>query len=302
MDSGIIFDIKKYAINDGPGIRTTIFFKGCNLQCKWCHNPESMSTKVQKMYNKDKCLMCGGCEQSCPEGAITLTPNGIITDKEKCIVCGGCAEVCPSLGTEMSGKDTTINEIMDVIEKEQIFYDQSDGGVTFSGGEPLMHSSFLINLLDECGKRGIHRTVDTTGFAKTETLLEVAKRTDLFLYDLKMIDSEKHKEWTSVNNELIINNLKVLAETGAEINIRIPLIKGVNDDEHNLVESAKLIASLSGDAKKINILPYHNIAQKKYEKLGEKYDSGEMTEPSKDELENITNIFKQYNLVAEVGG
>ena len=294
--------MKRYAINDGPGIRITIFLKGCYLNCAWCHNPESISTKVQKMYSADKCMHCGTCVEACPEKAITLTSAGIVTDTKLCKLCGTCADVCPTKATEMSGRTATVDEIVALVEKERIFFDQSGGGVTFSGGEPLMHAKFLITLLDACGARGVHRTVDTTGLAKTETLLEVAKRTDHFLYDLKMMDSVRHKKWTDVENERILHNLQILAETGASINIRIPLIKGVNDDAENIAATAKFVAGLAGEKKRVNLLPYHNIAAKKYEKLGTAWDPGGMAEPEKYEQESIIAQFAEYGVEAMVGG
>ncbi|MBL1214563.1 MAG: glycyl-radical enzyme activating protein [Ignavibacteriae bacterium] len=302
MQNPLIFDVKRYAINDGPGIRVTIFLKGCNLNCTWCHNPESISPAVQKMYNKDKCIGCGTCVEACPTNAITLTPNGIVTDTELCNLCGKCAEVCPTEATQMSGRETSIDEIMNIIEKERTFFDQSGGGVTFSGGEPLMHSSFLIKLLDACGERGIHRVVDTAGLAKTETLLEVAKRTELFLFDLKLIDSIRHKKWTSVSNNKILENLKILAESGAQIIIRIPLIGGVNDDDENIKGTARFISELAGNKKHINLLPYHNIAQKKYEKLGRINSNDKMIEPTQPRQQEIIKLFAQYGLTAEIGG
>ena len=163
MTERLIFDIKRYAINDGPGIRVVIFFKGCNLHCAWCHNPESISGRVEKMYSPSKCIRCGTCVAVCSEKAITLTNDGIITDRELCKLCGRCADVCPTKAIEMSGKAMSVSEIMDIIEKERVFFDQSGGGVTFSGGEPLVHSQLLIKILDECGQRGIHRTIDTAG-------------------------------------------------------------------------------------------------------------------------------------------
>jgi pyruvate formate lyase activating enzyme len=302
MQNPLIFDVKRYAINDGPGIRVTIFFKGCNLKCAWCHNPESIIPTAQKMYAKEKCIGCGTCVEVCPTNAITLTPRGIVTDLELCRLCGKCAEVCPTKATEISGHEESIEEIMSIIENERVFFDQSGGGVTFSGGEPLMHSSFLIELLDACGERGIHRVVDTTGMAKTETLLDVGKRTDLFLYDLKLIDSNRHKKWTSIGNEKILENLKTLASSGAEINIRIPLIGGVNDDDENIIGTARFINELAGNKKNINLLPYHNIAKKKYEKLGRINISDKMIEPTKQRQKEIIEIFNQHGLTAEIGG
>ena len=298
----LIFDIKRYAINDGPGIRITIFLKGCPLSCKWCHNPESQSREVQKLYTESKCIGARECVKMCPENALTLTPKGIVNDYDNCTLCGICADVCPTKAIEMSGKNYEVEEIMKIIEKEQIHFEHSGGGVTFSGGEPLMHPEFLLQMLKACGEKKLHRTVDTCGFAKTETLLEVAKHTDLFLFDLKLMDPEKHKKWTGVSNQIILKNLKVLAETGAKINIRIPLIKNVNADKESLTEMATFIASLPGIKPLVNILPYHNIAANKYQKLGSKYDELNMVEPSEKEQNRALEIFNKFGIEAEIGG
>ena len=243
----LIFDIRRYAISDGPGIRITIFFKGCPLRCAWCHNPESQSPIVQKLYTDSKCIGAQDCIEICPEGALTLTPDGIVTDSEKCTFCGCCADACPSKAIEMSGKLYETNELLKLIENERVHIDQSGGGVTFSGGEPTMYPEFLIKMLDACGEKGLHRAVDTCGYTQTETLLEVAKYTDLFLFDLKLMDPVQHKKWTGVDNQLILKNLKFLAETGANINIRIPFIKNVNTDEHEVKKMAEFISGLPGE-------------------------------------------------------
>lgn len=302
MQSGLIFDVKRYSINDGPGIRVTIFFKGCLLHCAWCHNPESISPHPQKMYSPDKCIGCNSCLESCPENACKLTPEGIATDQELCTLCGICADVCPTKATEMSGKLSAVDDLIEIIEKERVFFDQSGGGVTISGGEPLMQADFLIALLDELGARSIHRTVDTAGLSKTETLLDVAKRTDLFLYDLKMMDSTRHKKWTNVGNDVILENLKILAETGANITIRIPLIKGVNDDDENLQQTAAFVASLAGKKKNVDILPYHNIMANKYQKLGLVFYGENMAEPSFNDQAQIIGHFEAFGIKATIGG
>ncbi len=290
----LIFDIKRYAINDGPGIRMTIFTKGCPLSCVWCHG--------QKMYTADKCIGCQSCVDACSENACELTPNGIVTDPELCTVCGACADVCPTKASEVTGRRMSREEIFAKVENERVFFDQSRGGVTFSGGEPLQHADYLIEMLDELGERGIHRVVDTTGLAKTETLLEVARRTDHFLYDLKLMDSTKHKAWTGVPNEKILENLQILAETGAKINIRIPLVKGVNADEENIRQTAEFVAGLAGEKKTVNLLPYHNIASRKYQKLGEGYDPDGMETPSEAEQQRCVEIFAEHGLEAIIGG
>ena len=190
MKDSLIFDVKTYAINDGPGIRITIFLKGCPLSCAWCHNPEGQSFEKQKMSSNAKCIACRECIETCEQDACKLTPNGINTDKVLCILCGNCAKVCPSKATEISGDLMSVEDVMKRIKREYSLINQSGGGVTFSGGEPLIHHEFLIQLLDECGKEGIHRCVDTTGYTSTEILFNVAKRTELLLYDLKIMDSK----------------------------------------------------------------------------------------------------------------
>ncbi len=299
---GLIFDIKPYSINDGPGIRITIFLKGCPLSCVWCHNPEGISPDVQKLYTKSRCIGCGTCVENCPKDALKLTAEGIVTDTHLCDLCGICADVCPTKAMEMSGKQVTVEEIMGRIRRETVMMDHSEGGVTISGGEPMMQSDFLIDLLEALGREGIHRAVDTTGLTKTETLLKVAMHTDLFLYDLKMMDPIKHRQFTGVSNEKILKNLVTLSGAGANVNIRIPLIRGVNADEDNIRQTAEFIASLPGDKKLVSLLPYHNIAIHKYGKLGQDYEKGEMEEPGANEIEAAISIFSEFGLVAGVGG
>ncbi len=302
MSESLIFDIKRYAINDGPGIRVVIFFKGCNLQCAWCHNPEGISGKAEKMYSPSKCIKCGTCVEVCPESAITLTPEGIVSDDKHCILCGRCAEICPTKAIEMSGKSMSVSEIMEIIEKERIFFDNSGGGVTFSGGEPLIHSGMLIELLDQCRLRGIHSAVDTAGHVSTEIIIEVAKRTDLFLYDLKMMESGLHKDWTHVCNERILQNLTAIAGTGVDIIIRIPLIGGINDTDENINQTAVFIAGLEGNIKEVHLLPYHSIAQNKYNKLSKSKSFEKLMEPARSTLDRIISIFARYEIKASIGG
>jgi pyruvate formate lyase activating enzyme len=302
MADGLIFDIKRYAINDGPGIRVAVFFKGCNLNCTWCHNPEGISPKLEKMYTAAKCIGCGTCVEACEVQAITLTSHGIVTDESLCTLCGSCAEVCPTKAIEMSGRLMTVPEIMEIIEKERAFFDQSGGGVTFSGGEPLVHSNMLIELLDECDKRGIHRAVDTAGNISTEVLLDVAGRTDLFIYDLKIMDPDLHEQWTGVRNDKILHNLRELASTGAHIIIRIPLVGGVNDEEANIRKTAEFIMSLPGEGMEVHLLPYHAIAQHKYAKLGKQDAFVLMEEPGRESLDRVAGWFGEYGIKVQVGG
>ncbi|MCT4601880.1 MAG: glycyl-radical enzyme activating protein [Marinifilum sp.] len=302
MSKALIFDIKRYAINDGPGIRITIFYKGCPLSCVWCHNPESISPFVQKMYTESKCIGSVKCIEVCPESALQLTKQGIVTDIEKCTLCGKCALVCPTKAIEMSGKVYSTDELMRIIERETIFFDHSEGGVTFSGGEPLMHHKSLIEILDKCGERDIHRVVDTTLFAKSEIVLEVAKRTELFLVDFKAFESEVHKKYTGVNNELILKNIQLLAENNADFIIRIPFIKQVNTDEETIEKMADFLASIPWRRKEVNLLPYHDVGKHKHTKLGSEYLVENMEMPSEDELARAQEIFAEYGISASVGG
>jgi len=302
MSEGTIFDIKRYAINDGPGIRVVVFFKGCNLHCAWCHNPEGISFTTEKMYSPAKCIKCGTCVAICSDHAITLNSEGIITDQHLCTLCGRCADECPSKAIEMSGRNMPVPEIMEIIEKERIFFQYSGGGVTFSGGEPLLQSKLLIELLDECGSQGIHRAVDTAGNVDTGILLEVARHTDLFLYDLKVMDAGLHELWTGASNDMILDNLKKIAATGVDIIIRIPVIGGVNDGEENIRQTAEFISLLPGKRRMVHLLPYHAIARHKYSKLGKQEEFTIMEEPVPGSLEEITGWFAEYGINAQIGG
>ncbi len=302
MSTGLIFDIKKYAINDGPGIRLTIFFKGCNLACEWCHNPESISPKVQKMYTASKCIGSLKCVDNCPNGALKMTSEGIITDYDICNLCGICAEVCPSKAFEMMGEQKSVDELMSIIDNEATFFDQSGGGVTFSGGEPLMHSEYLLEILKACGQHYYHRVVDTTAFSNLNTILEIVEHTDLFLIDLKVMDSKLHKKYTGVGNEKILNNITELAKTDVDITFRMPLIKGVNTSKDNIKKTADFISSLEGNRNTINLLPYHKIAENKHKKLGNPDGFIEFDTPDERKIEKIISIFKTYGIKASVGG
>lgn len=234
--------------------------------------------------------------------ALEPTPAGIVVDPARCGACGACAEACPTKATEMSGELATVEGLMAEIEKQTIFFDQSGGGLTVSGGEPLMYPEFLTALFDACAEKRIHRTLDTTGLAQTSVLLRVAERVDHFLYDLKLMDSARHRLHTGVGNERILENLVALAETGASINIRMPLIPGVNDDDENVRETAAFVGALAGERKMVNLLPYHGIAATKYEKLGQANDSSHLCEPDPATMERVTAIFEGYGLPTIVGG
>lgn len=265
-----IFDIKKYAIHDGPGIRTTIFFKGCPLSCRWCHNPESWQPLGELSWRMTRCTACGKCAGVCRAAAITLDEKTILTDPDKCTLCGDCIEACPADARESIGTEMTVDEIMTEIEKDTVFYDQSGGGVTFSGGEPLSQLEPLCQLLKRCKAREIHTAIDTTCCAPAEAIEAVQPDTDLFLCDIKHTDTDIHKKFTGVGNELILKNIEYLAEKKSPIIVRIPLIGGFNDDPKNIEATAKFIASLP-NVNRVDLLPYNAGGIDKNDRLVQKY-------------------------------
>lgn len=250
-----IFDIERNSYVDGPGIRTTVFFKGCNLRCAWCHNPESQSPKPQMMFYKNKCTGCGKCKEKCPNAL------------EKCELCGKCTIYCPHDAREICGKEYTVDEVMREILKDKVFYENSGGGVTFSGGECMLQIDFLEEILKVCKENGIHTAVDTAGHVPYEYFERILPYTNLFLYDVKCYDSEKHKKYTGVRNELILENLKKLLATGKSVWVRIPIIPTVNDTVEE-IQRIKAYISSCGKPEKIELLPYHAMGEHKFEALG----------------------------------
>ena len=298
---GQVFNIMKYAVHDGPGIRTTIFLKGCPLNCWWCHNPESQKLNPQLTIFPNRCIGCMECASVCKENAITAVPGGVITDLNKCNDCGDCTLVCFAEAREMAGKTMSVDEVVKEVLKDKVFYDESGGGVTFSGGEPLMQSSYLLELLRKMKKLNIHTTIDTCGFAPTEILKEVAEFTDLFLFDLKHMDTIKHKKYTGVSNELILKNLNMLHKMGKEIIIRIPIIPGFNDRKEELDDFKNYIMELK-NIKEVNLLPYHGIGQEKYNRIGKHYKMKDVNEPSDEDMQYAARLMDGCGVAVKIGG
>lgn len=302
QDTGIVFDIKRYAIHDGPGIRTTVFLKGCLLNCPWCHNPEGRNEKPEFMWWAEKCIGCGDCQSVCPKDAISFSDDSLLIDKAKCDFCGDCTEACPSEALKMVGDEMTVTQMLKVVEKDRAFYVQSGGGVSLSGGEPLLQPDFSRSLLQACKERGIHTAVDTCGHVDSEVLLRISEHTDLFLYDLKLINDEKHKRFTGVSNKLVLENLKKLSDSGHTTIVRFPLVLGVNDDESNIQEVGEFVSSLGG-VKEINVLPCHKGGVEKSRRLDRPEDQlYENRPPSAETLSRVEKKLKSFGFKVQVGG
>lgn len=284
MQTALIFNIQKFSLHDGPGIRTTVFFKGCPLNCLWCHNPESQSYSKQFIYNREKCSECGQCKKVCPE--------------KECICCGRCLDVCPNNAREIAGDSYTVNQLLKEIEKDRPFYEQTKGGVTFSGGEAMTQINFLEEIITACKNSGISVVIDTCGYVPWGNFLRILDKTDLFLYDLKLMDPLLHKKYTGQDNQLILENLKELSRRGAKINLRLPLIEGINTKDDQLKEIIQFINGLK--IAEVSLLPYHDLGRSKYEKLG---IEGEMfLSPSLERLEEIKSMFAKAGFRVSIGG
>lgn len=272
---GVIFNIQRYCVDDGPGIRTTVFFKGCNLKCAWCHNPESQSFNIQRMFYKDKCTGCGKCVKVCPYNL------------NNCDFCGECGIYCPNDARKICGKEYSADEVFNEIIKDKVFYENSGGGVTFSGGECMLQIDFLLEILKKCKENGIHTAIDTAGHIPWESFERVMPYTDLFLYDIKAMDCDIHKKYTGVENTLIIENLSRLLKSGAYVWVRIPVIPSVNSNEKEM-KAIRCFFERNGYPSKIELLPYHSMGEHKYDALGRKAEKFEV--PSKEDIEKFEKI------------
>lgn len=295
---GLVFDIQRFSVHDGPGIRTTVFFKGCNLRCFWCHNPESVDLLPEIMFVPQKCIGCGKCLTACKNGCHAAADGKHVFLRENCVRCGECAKTCFAKALTIAGTCKTAEEVLDEVEKDMPFYKNSGGGMTCSGGEPMLQTEFLRELLMKAKDRGISTAVDTAGNVPFENFLEVLPYTDLFLYDLKSMDDSVHREATGVVNERIKENIRKLSEAGARIWVRIPVIPGVNAEAGNMEATAELLKPLNPEL--VELLTFHKLGGGKYESVGRVYAAKNLEPKTKAEMAELAEPFRAAGIKVKV--
>ena len=301
MESGMVFNIQRFSVHDGPGIRTTVFLKGCPLSCLWCHNPEGIDPEPELARTPARCIECGECVQVCPRGlpvpGKTPPPEAL----DPCLVCGACAEVCPSEARQVAGHTMTVDEVMAEIVKDRVFFEESGGGVTFSGGEPLGQPRFLENLLAACRRQGVHTTVDTCGLAPLADIESVADLCDLWLYDIKTVDDRVHRQVTGASNAQILTNLRRLGDGSRRIWVRVPVVPGINDSSENLAATARLAASIPG-VERVCLLPYHPMGRDKLRRLGRTAERADVERLADLQMRDLLNLVEANGVPASLGG
>jgi pyruvate formate lyase activating enzyme len=301
MTSNLVTNIQGFSIHDGPGIRTVVFLKGCGLECLWCSNPECISSLPEVGFIKTLCTKCGKCAGVCPEGALVYEEGKFPhIDREKCTGCGVCSSVCPYRAIELYGKQMSINEVFEAINRDKMFYDASGGGITVSGGEPLLQPRFVCDLFEKCHRAGIHTCLETSGYAAESALTQVLPYTDYVLYDLKHMNSKKHQQYTGKPNDLILSNAKIVAASGVKTLFRMPLIPGINDDMQNIKETAEFLHGLGNNTLRIELMPYHRLGKGKYESLDKEYCLSSVIAPEPDEVESVKKVFEANNIICSI--
>ena len=301
MNSGVVFNIQRFSVHDGPGIRTTVFFKGCPLRCLWCHNPEGLAPDPEIVRSPARCLECGECVQVCPLGIPVPGKTAPLESAGQCLVCGACAEICPAEARQVAGRTMTVDEVMVEILKDRVFFEESAGGVTFSGGEPLGQHGFLEDLLVACREQGVHTAVDTSGLVPWANLDAVADLCDLWLYDVKLIDDRKHRHFTGASNGQIHANLRRLGDGSRRIWIRVPVVPGINDTPENLEATARLAASIPG-VERVCLLPYHPLGRDKLRRMGHLGDLVDVERPTDLQMQAMLNLVEAAGVPASLGG
>ena len=301
-DSALIFNIQRFSIHDGPGIRTTVFFKGCPLKCQWCHNPESVNQFPEIAYHESRCIKCYKCIEVCSKEALSKSQNGITINREKCDGCGKCAEICYSGALELCGRYMKIEEVMAEVIRDLPFYKNSNGGLTASGGEPLAQANFVADFFTRAREEGIHTALDTSGHAEWATFRKVLDHTDLVLYDVKTMGSERHKTLTGVPNKLILANLERTCREGIPVVVRIPVVPKYNivNVEEDIREIADFLQGLN-TVKRVDLLPFHGLGKSKYLMLDRNYVV-DIEPPDKEYVERIKKILASSGIEVSIGG
>ncbi len=296
METPLVFNIQKYSIHDGDGIRTTIFFKGCPLRCQWCHNPESQRFEKELILHRHKCTACGMCVKKCPNGANEIADGKLVFHRDRCTACGRCIDWCMTETREIAGKEYTVDELLKEAKKDLPFYEQSGGGVTLSGGEVMaVHDmDFVAELCRRLKREGISVFIDTSGFAPYEHFERVLPYVDAFLYDIKSIDPDEHRADVGVDNTLILANLIRLARDGAKLYLRLPIVEGKNDETEHIVQLMDFLRENHIEPFRINLLPYHDIGKGKYAGLDRPYDEESMRVPPKERMEELKTMFEAH--------
>lgn len=292
-NKGTVFNIQRFSLQDGPGIRTTIFLKGCPLKCGWCSNPESQAFFPEVAHSTALCNQCGECIKICAGQAISLGERGIRIDRKLCNNCGKCVSICYAGALKVYGQEMSIGEVCEEAEKDVAYYRNSDGGVTLSGGEPLAQPGFAISLLKQFKRTGFHTNVDTCGYAEREAMREALQYTDLVFYDLKHMNGPIHKRVTGVSNRRILSNFAFVAESGVEVIVRIPIIPEINDSRENITAITKFVARFKS-VKEMNLLPYHRFGVGKYEMLDRPYLLDSKLPPNRPHLEELKNLILNF--------
>lgn len=298
MAKVLVNDIQGYSLHDGPGIRTTVFLKGCNLRCKWCQNPEGLSAVKQVGFRESMCQGCGRCLKACPHGAIRTDPQQFRIDYEKCIACGNCVDACYHNALVMYGDPMTAEEVFQKARRDAIFYEGTGGGVTVSGGEPLLRDDFVAELNRLLKDDGIHTAIETAGKVPWSSFEKVITHTDLFLFDFKLFDCEEHKKWTGVANNQILDNAAALVAEGVEVLFRMPLLKGVNDSEENIRATAEYLVKIRRP--RLQLMPYHRMGESKYKALDMVYETAEIPVMTPEEVEAVRAKFEEYGVDCDV--
>jgi pyruvate formate lyase activating enzyme len=299
--TGLVFNIQRYSIHDGPGIRTTVFLKGCPLSCSWCHNPEGVSPEPEILVVPERCVGCGECVRVCPSPPAVGPQGQLVTERRECVRCGRCVLACTAGARRLVGEEIEVERLVAEVERDRPFYHETGGGVTFSGGEPLAQGGFLLECLVACRERGLATAVDTSGCADRKLVLEIAALTDLFLYDLKIMDEERHLALTGGSLGRIVENLRALDETGADVRIRFPVIPGITDDRDNVEALGRLAASLA-TRPAVHLLPFHRTASDKYARLERPWPHDALAPSTREALEEIAARLRAHGLDVYVGG